>query len=88
MKLHWTRPALSDFIEAQHYIARENPAAAQEVAQRVWDAASQLPTHSELGRPGNVGGTREWVVTKSPYPLPYRLSPERRVHRDTSCLAR
>ena len=76
MKLHWTRPALSDFIEAQHYIARENPAAAQEVAQRVWDAASQLPTHPELGRPGNVGGTREWVVTKTPYLIVYRRKGE------------
>ncbi|MGH8470771.1 MAG: type II toxin-antitoxin system RelE/ParE family toxin [Gammaproteobacteria bacterium] len=76
MRLRWTRPALSDFIEAQQYIARENPTAAQEVAQRVWDAASQLLTHPELGRPGHVGDTREWVVTKTPYLIVYRRKGE------------
>jgi len=67
---------LSDFIEAQQYIARDNPTAAQEAAQRVWDAASQLLTHPELGRLGHAGGTREWVVTKTPYLIVYRRNGE------------
>ena len=66
MKLRWTRPALSDLVEAQNYITRENPIAAPQVAQRVWDAALQLLTHPDLGRPGHVTGTREWVVAKTP----------------------
>ena len=74
--MRWTRPALSDLIEAQQYIARENPTAAQEVAQRVWDAAAQFLTHPELGRPGHVGDTREWVVTKTPHLIVYRQNGE------------
>jgi toxin ParE1/3/4 len=76
LKLRWTHPALSDFIEAQQYIAKDNPVAAQEVAQRVWDAAMQLLTHPEMGRPGTVGGTREWVVTKTPYLIVYHRKDE------------
>ena len=72
MKLRWTRPALSDLVEAQNYITRENPIAAPQVAQRVWDAALQLLTHPDLGRPGHVTGTREWVVAKTPYLIVYR----------------
>ena len=57
LKLRWTRPALADLVEAQNYIARDNPAAAQTVAQRVWDAAKNLCEHPGMGRPGHVQGT-------------------------------
>jgi toxin ParE1/3/4 len=73
LRVRWTRPALTDLIEAQAYIARENPAAAQTVALRVWDAARQLGEHPELGRAGHVPQTREWVVSQTPYLLVYRV---------------
>lgn len=66
LNLRWTRPALVDLIEAQEYIAHENPSAAQAVAQHVWDAARSLQDNPEIGRVGHVTGTREWVVTQSP----------------------
>ena len=72
MKLRWTRPALSDFIEAQEYIARENPSAAQHVAQRVRDSVLQLLSNPDIGRPWHVSDTREWVVSKTPYLIVYR----------------
>jgi toxin ParE1/3/4 len=73
LKLRWTRPALADLIEAQSYIARDNPAAAEAVAQRVWDAAKKLCENPEIGRQGHVPETREWVVSGTPYRLVYRV---------------
>jgi toxin ParE1/3/4 len=67
LKLQWTRPALNDLIEAQTYIAQDNPQAAQAVAQRLWDAAQSLTDHPQIGRPGHVADTREWVVRRTPY---------------------
>ena len=73
LKLRWTRPALADLIEAQNYIARDNPAAAQAVAQRVWDASKNLCDQPGMGRPGHVQGTREWPVSQTPYLIVYRV---------------
>jgi len=73
LKLRWTRPALADLVEAQEYIARDNPAAAQAVAQRVWDAAKRLCDNPQIGRQGHVQGTREWPVTQTPYLIVYRV---------------
>ena len=50
--------------------APENPEAEAEQISR--------NTHSALGRPGRVAGTRELVIPGSPYILPYRVR-ERRV---------
>lgn len=73
LKLRWTRPALADLVEAQNYIARDNPAAAEAVAQRVWDAAKRLCDNPEIGRQGHVQGTREWPVSQTPYLIVYRV---------------
>ncbi|MBI3375853.1 MAG: type II toxin-antitoxin system RelE/ParE family toxin [Betaproteobacteria bacterium] len=76
MNLRWTRPALADLVEAQEHIAKDNPSAAHEVAQRVWDAAEGFRAHPEIGRPGHVEGTREWVVRRTPYLIVYRVTNE------------
>jgi toxin ParE1/3/4 len=76
LKLRWTRPALADLVEAQNYIARDNPSAAQALAQRVWDAAKNLCDHPGMGRAGHVEGTREWVVSDTPYLIVYRVRDE------------
>jgi plasmid stabilization system protein ParE len=44
LKLKWTKRALRQLIHAQDYIAKDNPAAAQAVAERIADAARLLPT--------------------------------------------
>ncbi|MDP2606427.1 MAG: type II toxin-antitoxin system RelE/ParE family toxin [Deltaproteobacteria bacterium] len=76
MKLRWTRPALADLVEAQNYIAKDNPSAAEAVAQRVWEAVNSLCNHPEIGRQGHVHGTREWPVSQTPYLVVYRLRDE------------
>ena len=73
LKLKWTKRALRQLIHAQDYIALDNPAAAQVVAQRIADAARLLPAQPWIGRTGRIEGTREWVVKQTPHLLVYAI---------------
>ncbi len=73
LKLRWTRLALTDFLGAQEHIAKDNPLAAQAVAQRIDEAARGLLVQPHMGRPGHIEGTREQVVSKTPYLIVYRV---------------
>jgi plasmid stabilization system protein ParE len=43
------------------------------VVERVLEAVAQLAAQPGLGRPGRVHGTRELVVSKTRYIVPYRV---------------
>lgn len=73
LKLKWTRRALEQLTEAQAYIAEENPGAARKVGERIAEATELLLTQPLMGQRGRVGGTREWVVLRTPYFLVYTL---------------
>ena len=77
MEVEWTRPALSDLIEAQGYIDQENPRMAEIIGQRIWNASQSLADNPYLGRAGHVNGTREWVVQRTPYIIVYRIDKAR-----------
>ena len=46
------------------------------VALAKQNIAALLADHPQLGRPGRSPGTREWVVTRFSYILPYRARGE------------
>ena len=73
MKSVWTRSAIRDLTQARDYIARENPAAAREIASRIVDASERVIRFPEVGRIGRVKGTREVVVPGRQYLIVYRL---------------
>ncbi len=73
MRIRWLRTALRNLDEEAAYIAADNPAAASLVIERVLEAVTQLIEQPGLGRPGRVPGTRELVVTKTRYLVPYRV---------------
>ncbi|MBL8380401.1 MAG: type II toxin-antitoxin system RelE/ParE family toxin [Burkholderiales bacterium] len=73
MRLRWLRTALRNLDDEANYIAADSPPAAQLVVQRVLDAVAMLPAQPGLGRPGRIPGTRELVVLKTRYILPYRV---------------
>ena len=73
MKLRWTRLALADFEQAHDHIARENPEAARQIAQRILDATEVLVEHPRIGRDGKDEDSREWHVDKTPYLLVYSI---------------
>lgn len=71
MRVKWSRKALLNLDDAVEYIAADNPAAAAEVAQRIWDISQILADQPGMGRPGRVAGTRELLIPGLPYILPY-----------------
>jgi toxin ParE1/3/4 len=73
MTIRWTDPAQTDFLEILGYIARDNPAAAERVGQRLLSAIDTLAAQPRLGRPGRVAGTRELVIPRLPYLAVYRI---------------
>ena len=55
------------------YIARDNPDAAREVYAYIRARVNELAQHPEIGRPGRVFGTRELVIERYPFLVPYRI---------------
>lgn len=45
----WTEPALSDLDAIADYIALENPVAAKELVQRVFEHVDHLAAHPKIG---------------------------------------
>jgi plasmid stabilization system protein ParE len=76
LRVEWSIKALIDFDAAQGYIARQNPAAARAVAERIWQAGRQLSEAPYIGHPGLEPGTRHWNVQRTPYLIVYRVSVE------------
>jgi toxin ParE1/3/4 len=73
VRVKWLRTALRNLEAEAEYIAQENPKAAARTVERVREAVQKLADHPALGRPGRVSGTRELVVTGTPYIVPYRV---------------
>lgn len=76
MRVRWLRKALRNLDDEAAYIATDDSAAARLVVERVLDAASTLAQQPGLGRPGRVPGTRELIVAKTRYIVPYRVRGE------------
>ena len=73
MRVRWLRTALRNLDAEAAYIAAEDPVAARTVVERVLNAVETLADHPAIGRPGRVAGTRELVVPKTRYIVPYRV---------------
>ena len=73
MRVRWTDPAQTDFLEILGDIARDSPAAAERVGQRLLSAIDALAAQPRLGRPGRIAGTRELVIPRLPYVAIYRI---------------
>jgi toxin ParE1/3/4 len=70
----WSPEAVADLAALRAYIEQDNPAAAQRVAFHIiHNVETLLPDNPQMGRPGRVPGTRELVIPKTPYIVPYRL---------------
>jgi plasmid stabilization system protein ParE len=76
MRVEWLRQALRNLDDEASYIATDDPVSARLVVQRVLEAVAQLADQPGLGRPGRVPGTRELVVLRTRYLVPYRVRGE------------
>ncbi len=73
MRVRWLRKALRNLDEEAAYIANDDSAAARIVVERVLNAVAMLAQQPDIGRPGRVPGTRELVVPRTRYIVPYRV---------------
>lgn len=74
MTIVWSPEAIQDLISLRAHIAEESPAGARRIVLRIVDLIERtLPDNPDMGRPGRVPGTRELVITQTPYIVPYRV---------------
>lgn len=58
------------------YIQRESPQAAIDIDDRICIAVEHLANFPQMGRSGRVPGTRELVITRTPYIAVYQITGE------------
>ena len=73
MRVRWLTRATKALIVAHDYIAKDNPKAAREFFRHAITTVELLAQHPQTGRPGRVPSTRELVLVKYPYIIPYRV---------------
>ena len=74
----WTEPALSDLDAIADYIALENPAAASQLVQRVFEHVGQLFAYPESGsKPAEMKKSRYRQIVEPPCRVFYRYDGER-----------
>lgn len=76
MKVVWSRRAIRHLVALREHIAKDSEQNAALVAQRILHSVALLQTQPGMGRPGRVAGTRELVVSNTPYVIPYRVRGE------------
>ena len=74
MKLVWTENALEDRLGIFDYIAEDSFDAAVRTDDRIQAQAENLEDWPETGRVGRVDGTRELVISGTPYVVVYGLA--------------
>lgn len=77
MNLRWLDGAIRNRYEQLDYLAKENPDAAVRMDQCIERDTERLLKHPLLGREGRVAGTRELVVSHSPFIVVYRMKKRR-----------
>lgn len=76
----WSSEAIDDLIALRSYIAADDPTAAQRIVMHIVETIEQLlPENPHVGRPGRVPGTRELVIPRTPFIVPYRIK-DRSLH--------
>jgi toxin ParE1/3/4 len=74
MQINWLRKALRNLEQAYNYTcSQQTPEVANNLVLRIQSAAEQLSNYPMMGRPGRIQGTRELVITQSPYIVVYRV---------------
>jgi toxin ParE1/3/4 len=77
MNAVWSPRAIGHLVAIKEYIEKDSEGNAARIAARILDAIEILRTQPQMGRPGRLAGTRELVVSGTPYIVPYRVKQER-----------
>ncbi|MBF0325762.1 MAG: type II toxin-antitoxin system RelE/ParE family toxin [Alphaproteobacteria bacterium] len=74
MIVRWTRRAESDLFAQCDRIARDDPRLAAQIGFEIFTIVDSLGDFPYRGRSGRVGGTRELVLSRSPWVAVYTIS--------------
>ena len=77
MRLIWDEQARTDLVRIRRYIARDNSAAAAQVAARIRARILGLLEFPLIGHEGRTPRTRELVISGLPYIGIYRIDESR-----------
>jgi toxin ParE1/3/4 len=77
LTIHWLKPATLNRFEQLDYIAADNPTAAAALDEEIEHQTDMLAEHPLMGREGRVQGTRELVISSSPFIAVYRVNNKR-----------
>ena len=73
MKIRWTDVAAADLKSVHQYLSEHAPARADTIVDRILGGIDVLEQYPNLGRQGRIDGTRELVITGTPFIVFYRL---------------
>jgi toxin ParE1/3/4 len=73
MRVRWLKSAIKNLDAEADYIAQENLKAAAEMFVYVKNKVGSFSEFSSTGRPGRVPSTRELVVDRYSFVVPYRV---------------
>ena len=74
MNIVWSPEAIEDLASLRAHITEDNPPAARRVVLQIIKSVEQLLSDNpQIGRSGRVPGTRELVIPRTPYIVPYRF---------------
>jgi toxin ParE1/3/4 len=74
--LSWARRAQHDLLELEEF-ARQKPSLGNKIADALEAACAQIVSFPQSGRPGRIKGTREAVLSGTPYILAYKIQAHR-----------
>lgn len=75
----WLSGAIADRDAQLDYIAQDNPSAAIEQGDKIASHVGKLADYPKLGRVGRKKGTRELVISGTPFIVVYRIQGEETV---------
>ncbi|CAN7648660.1 type II toxin-antitoxin system RelE/ParE family toxin [Mesorhizobium sp. LjRoot246] len=68
MQVSWTNAALGDLDQIQDFVAQDSPVAAYRLAADLIGRTDELLVSNPIiGRKGRANGTRELVISRTPY---------------------
>lgn len=77
MNLDWLPEANRNRFEQLDYIAQDNPLAAIGQDEEIERQVNMLMLHPKIGRSGRLKGTRELVISRTPFVVIYRVQANR-----------
>ena len=73
MEVRWSALAVGDLERIYRHIEKDNPAAARDVVNAIYEGCSALKDSPRRGRPGRMKGRRELVLPPLPYIAVYQV---------------